>query len=223
MKLLSIQVGQPRSYGTRGADDPMERPFRTSFRKEAVGGSVFVHHTHVEGDKVSNTRVHGGPEMAVLAYATEHYERWRQELSLEDMGPGGFAENLSVQGMSEDSVCIGDIYDLGPCRLQVSLPRLPCPNISRFWKIKGLHLQVKATGRTGWYLRVLREGSIHAGLPFELVERPCPTWTISSTNRVWHGEGSEEEVASLAACAHLTLHWRDQLQARLQRAQARRS
>jgi len=215
MKLLSIQVGQPRTYGTEGAADPMDRPFRTSFGKQPVKGVVFVHHTHLEGDRVADPRVHGGREMAVLAYASEHYPRWSRELGRNDMGPGGFAENLSVADMNEDSVCIGDVYELGECRLQVSLPRLPCANISRFWRIGGLHLQVKATGRTGWYLRVLKEGPIQAGLDFQLIERTCPDWTVARTSRVWHGEGDEGDVAALANCSLLSPPWRQKLQARL--------
>ncbi len=131
MRLLSVQVGIPRTVGTPGALDPMQREFTSAIWKEPVSGPVRAGGLGLAGDSVANTRVHGGPEQAVLMYAESHYPLWRAEWGRDDLGPGGFGENLTVEGLVEDSVCIGDVLEIGEARLQVSQPRQPCATLAR--------------------------------------------------------------------------------------------
>ena len=127
-----------------------------------------------------------------------------------DMGPGGFGENLTMQGLSETSACIGDIYGLGEAEIQVTGPRYPCWKIERRWGIDGLTARVAQTGRTGWYCRVVREGTIEPGAPVTLIERPFPRWTIALTNDFGHGRNRDRQTAqSLAACPLLHEWWRE--------------
>ena len=209
--LLSIQVGQPREYGTEGAADPMDRPWETSFFKAPVEGPVWVGTTNVAGDAQADLRVHGGPDKAVMAYAAAHYPLWRGELGVE-MPFGAFGENFTVAGQDEASVCVGDVYAVGGARLQVSQPRAPCWKIARRWRIRDLSARVQATGRTGWYLRVLEEGRVEAGMPIRLLERPHAEWSVARVTRTLFTRPFDREaMRALAAYPELAPSTREWL------------
>lgn len=98
---------------------------------------------------------------------------------------------------------------------EVSQPRQPCWKLGRRWGVKTLAAQVIATGKTGWYFRVVEEGVVTAGMEMTLVERLCPTWTVERANRVMYGEkGDREAAARLAAVERLSESWRRELQVR---------
>src|SRR5699024_3080903 len=101
-----------------------------------------------------------------------------------DIGPGGNGENLAVMHMDEDSVCIGDIYELGEAVIQVSQPRRPCWKPARRHRDLELAKKIEQTGRTGWYFRVLQEVKVRANDEFVLVKRPSPEKTIGHMNEV---------------------------------------
>jgi MOSC domain-containing protein YiiM len=203
--LLSIQVGMPRVLGVEGATDPLDRPWTTAFAKEPVEGAVWLGREGLAGDGQADRRVHGGPEMALLGYSADHYPAWRSELDFPDLPWGAFGENFTIASLSEAEVCVGDTYAVGEARVQVSQPRQPCRNISRRWRRRDLTARVLATGRTGWYLRVLAEGAVERGLPVELLERPFPRWTIACTNAVLYSRGGDRRAAAeLSACPLLS-------------------
>ena len=89
-----------------------------------------------------------------------------------EMPFGAFGENLTITGLSEQSVCIGDIFRIGRCTFEVSQPRQPCWKLARRWRMHELMRLVVRNGRSGWYLRVLEEGWIEARMPVALIERP---------------------------------------------------
>jgi MOSC domain-containing protein YiiM len=182
-RLVGVQVGLPTNHGQQDATDPLDRPWRTGFYKSPVSGPVWLAKTNLVGDGQSNLKVHGGPDMAVLAYAASHYLLWRAELELPDLPYGAFAENFTITAQDETTVCIGDVYAIGTAQVEVSKPRQPCSNITRRWKLRGLTEQVGVTGRTGWYLRVLQEGEVAAGEPVVLLQRPSPELTIERVAR----------------------------------------
>lgn len=91
-----------------------------------------------------------------------------------------------MAGWNEDSVCSGDIYALGDVRVQVSQPRTPCWKLSRRWQLEDLSAQVEAIARGGWYLKVLVEGAVKAGIPVTLMERPFPQWSVAQAFKVMH-------------------------------------
>jgi MOSC domain-containing protein YiiM len=163
-KLIAVCVGTTTDYGTPGADEPMDRPWRTSFYKEPVDGTRWLGTTNVEGDSQADQKNHGGPDKAVLAYSADHYAAWNTEMPDLHLGFGAFAENLDIAGLSEVTVCLGDSYAIGDAVVQVSQARQPCWKISRRWRVLDFSVRVQRTGRTGWYLRVLQEGEIGAGL-----------------------------------------------------------
>lgn len=205
--LVSIQVGKPRFLGPDvGLAHPLDHRWHSAFLKDPVAGPVMLRLANLEGDRQADPRVHGGPEMAVLAYSAEHYPLWRAELGIPEMGPGGFAENFTVSGQDEETVCIGDRYRVGGAVVQVSQPRGPCYKISYRWRRPDLLGRCEASGRHGWYLRVLEEGPVEAGQPLELLDRPNPGWTVRRAADVYRRRRRRrEEAAELAGLAGYAL------------------
>ena len=201
--LQSVQVGTPKRYGTTDA-------WKTSFFREPTTQPRWLYTTHLDGNRQADTKNHGQLHQAVLLYAAAHYPLWRAELAHPEIGPGGFGENFTVQGLSEQTACIGDIYAIGEAQIQVTGPRYPCWKIERRWGLPGLTDRVAATGRTGWYCRVLHEGLIEPGTIITLVERPYPQWTVALTNDFGHFRNKDVATAqALAACPLLHEFWQE--------------
>lgn len=208
--ICSVQVGVPTQYGTAGAANEMDRAWVTSFAKQPVIGPCWLGRENLAGNRQADTQNHGGPDKAALCYAASHYPDWRSELNRPDFPHGGFGENLTVAGLSEQTVCIGDTYAIGAARVQVSQPRGPCWKIARRWRIEDLTARVLASGRTGWYVRVLTEGDVAAGMSVMLFDRPYSAWTVARVNAIIHHRG-HPDTAALAACPLLAAGLRDRL------------
>ena len=172
--IISLQVGQPRTVGSRESSDSFEEVWTTGFFKRSTSESLWLSTVNLTGDGQADLVNHGGPEKAVNVYPVEHYPYWLETLPLPDLGPGAFGENFTTDGLMESDVCIGDVFEIGESLVQVSQPRQPCWKLARRWGIKDLALRVQETGRTGWYFRVLREGHVQAGNRLLLVERHHP-------------------------------------------------
>lgn len=179
-RVVSIQIGLPVHYedeanGSQG--------WYSAFVKQPVHDRRYVRFDNIDGDRQADLKSHGGPDKAVLCYAANHYWEWQTELN-QGFPYGGFGENFTIEGLDETTVCIGDIFQVGESTLQVSQNRGPCWKISRRWNIPDLLGRVMATGRTGWYLRVLQEGYVEPGQSIELLQRTHPQWTIARINDV---------------------------------------
>lgn len=210
--LVSIQMGLPRAYGREGADDPMDRPWETGFFKQPVDGPRWLGRTNLVGDGQADLVNHGGPDKAVLCYAASHYLGWREELQRPDLPHGAFGENFTIDGLTEETVCVGDVYRLGEATVQVSQPRQPCWKLAWRWRIKELTALVERSGRTGWYVRVLEEGEVRPGLDLTLLERPFPEWTVTRATFVMrHRKQGRTAAGELAGCEALAASWRDRL------------
>ena len=175
--LCSVQVGQPRQI-------PDREPWVTAFYKEPVAGPVSLSRENLSGDRQPDLTVHGGPDKAVCVYSADHYPEWRRELGEQDCGPGWFGENFTVEGQTEETVCVGDVYRVGSAVVEVSQPRGPCWKLGRRWGRLDLPKLVVRSGRSGWYLRVLEGGDVAAGQVLALGDRPYPKWTIDMVNRL---------------------------------------
>jgi MOSC domain-containing protein YiiM len=214
MQLVSVQVGRPRTIAPTGDGQPWDRDWETAFWKEPVEGPVALTLLNVEGDGVADINGHGGPDQAVLCYSAGHYARWRRELDLPDMPHGGFGENFTISGQDERAVCIGDVYEVGEALVQVSKPRGPCFKISWRWRRADLLQRVEASGRHGWYVRVLREGLVEAGQPVRLQDRPHPDWSVRAAADVIRFRKRRPELAAqLALCEALATEDRLRLRA----------
>ncbi len=201
-RLVAVRVGRPRMVD----DSP---PWRTAFFKDAITGPVRLSFTNLEGDRQADLRVHGGVDKAVCVYSGDHYPVWRAELGRPDMMAGAFGENFTVSGQTEADVCLGDRYEIGGAVVEVSQPRGPCVKLARRWDRPDLPKLVVASGRSGWYLRVLQEGLVEAGARLQLHDRPFPQWTIARVNDVTYGLGATtgQDRAALVSCAALARGW----------------
>lgn len=214
--VISLQVGLPQTLGRSDATDRMEQVWTTGFFKEPTTERVWLGHTNLTGDGQADLVNHGGPEKAVNVYPVEHYPYWAQTLSLTDLPQGAFGENFTTEGLQENDVCIGDVFEVGEALVQISQPRQPCWKLARRWRIKNLSLLVQETGRTGWYFRVLREGHVQTGNKLLLVERPCPQWTVATANQVMHHDlANAQATRELADCGYLASRWRTKLDRRV--------
>jgi MOSC domain-containing protein YiiM len=213
--LCSIQVGRPQNYGWEDAIDVHDKPWTTGFFKTPVEGPVFVGQTNVTGDGQADLKNHGGIDKAVLAYSADHYPKWREELAIPDMPHGAFGENLTIAGMNERSVCIGDILRIGPVTFEVSQPRQPCWKLARRWRIHVLTGLVVQNSRSGWYLRVLEQGWLAAPEPVVLLDRPNPDWPIARANQILHHCKSDLKLTlELADVPRLATSWVEELRER---------
>ena len=209
-RVVSVRVGGARTHDRPDWDRAASRTWTSAYVKDEVAGPVRVGNAGLAGDQQYDRRVHGGPEMAVLMYADENHAFWRTLVGLERMGPGGFGENLTVSGLLETNVCIGDVFQVGGARLQVASPRGPCANISRRWNAQWLLDRVRRERRTGWYLRVLAEGPVQAGDDIRLLERAHSGWTIDRLLALRYVTPRlEAELAEAAALPALTQEWRE--------------
>ncbi|MBC8100120.1 MAG: MOSC domain-containing protein [Armatimonadetes bacterium] len=201
--LLSIQVGMP------GVHDANAKPWESGIFKHPVSGRVWLDTLNLAGDAQQDLKVHGGPFRAVLLYSASHYPVWRAELDLPDFPYGAFGENLTISYWTETTAALGDIYELGEARIQVTQPRQPCWKLARRWGLKDLTARVAATGWGGWYARVLQPGYIEAGDALKLTERLYPEMTIARLNALINQDIDDPEALALLADAEpLTPGWR---------------
>lgn len=194
---------------------------RSGIFKTPVSGPVAVGLEGLAGDAQGDRRVHGGPEKAVHYFPAEHYERLATLVAaagpalVDILKPGVLGENLSGSGLTEATVCIGDVFAVGTCRLQVSQPRQPCWKINHKLGHPPMSRLIADEGCTGWYFRVLTEGVIAAGDAIELLDRPAPDmslarlWTASEAHRP-----APDELHLLAAAAGLNPAWAKRLRER---------
>jgi MOSC domain-containing protein YiiM len=212
MEILSIQVGQPKSYGVEGAEDPLERPWVSAIDKQQVSGRVWLGPEGLAGDAQVDRRHHGGPHMAALVYAGEHYPRWREELDDAGLAYGAFGENITVDGANEHTTCIGDVFAVGDAIVEISKPRQPCQTLARKFRVPDMVKRVLQHQAFGWYLRVRQEGWLEPGMVFQLQDRPYPQWTVKEVERVMRERAHDLETAQrLADCQALPDDWRAQL------------
>jgi MOSC domain-containing protein YiiM len=178
MKILTIHAGVPRTVSHRG------REIRTAIFKEPVLFPVVARRLGLEGDAQADLRVHGGPDKAVYAYDAAGYSHFSEELGRE-IPFGRFGENLTVEGMPETDVRIGDVYRAGAALVQVASPRSPCYKLAMRMEMPTFPRLFFESGRTGFYLRVLEEGMLAPGDPIALVSREPGAPTVLDVVREW--------------------------------------
>lgn len=155
--LLSVNAGMPRDIAWNGVT------VHTGAWKDPVDGPRVVRRLGVEGDGQGDTAGHGGPNRAVLVYQVESYDYWRRHFGRDDIGPGSYAENLTVDGLGDTEVCIGDRYRIGQAEFEVSQPRVTCFRAGLRIGVPELAALLVAHHRPGFYMRVVTEGEIRAG------------------------------------------------------------
>jgi len=157
MKVLSINAGLPREVQS------LARTVTTSIFKAPVAGRIAVRRHNIDGDRQSDLSVHGGADKAVYVYPAEHYAFWRAWLGDEVLPWGAFGENLSTEGLLEDTTYIGDRLQIGSAEFLVTQPRMPCFKLGIRFNRPDIVKHFLQSGRTGFYLSVSRQGEVGAG------------------------------------------------------------
>ena len=210
--VVSVNVGQSQTYGTEGAEDPMDRPWTSAIFKSPVEGPVMLSSTGLEGDGQAEKGSHGGHDMAVLGYSAEHYPSWKEELGKRDLKYGAFGENFTITRETEETVCIGDIYTVGDARIQIGLPRQPCWKLNRRHRLADMVERVHRNTRGGWYFRVLTEGYVERGNFVVLEDRPCPDWSVARAYTAFiNRQKDPAEARALAGVEPLAADWKKQI------------
>ncbi|MEW5769599.1 MAG: MOSC domain-containing protein [Pseudomonadota bacterium] len=206
-RLLSLHLGRIRAFGPRGEPSAID--------KQPHAGAARIGPLGLEADAQADRRHHGGPDKALHHYPREHYAPWCAELPGQAalFVPGGFGENLSTLGLTEATVCVGDVFGLGNAVLQVSQGRKPCWKLNTRFGVEDMARRVQDTGRTGWYYRVLQAGEVTAGDALALLERPCPEWPLARAWRLLYQAPplpeDQDALAELAELPQLAQGWRD--------------
>ena len=208
--LLSINVGLPREIQWQG------KTVTTGIFKDPVEGRVQLRSLNLEGDAQADLTVHGGHDKAVYAYPIEHYDYWRQALPEITFNPGIFSENLTIRGLLEQEVKVGDRFRIGSVELMATQPRLPCYKLGiRFGRADIVKLFLDSQ-LTGIYFRVLQEGDVAAGDQMERIERASHNVTITDITQLYVARSPD--VAALQAAIQVSAlpqSWRDYFQNKL--------
>jgi len=179
MKLVSLNVGTLQEVTLKN------RTITTGIFKEPVQGRVMLRRLNIDGDKQADLSVHGGADKAVYVYPKEHYEYWRQKFPNMKLPWGMFGENFTTEGLLEDAVRIGDRFRVGTAELKVTQPRLPCYKLGIKFGRADMVKRFLASGRTGFYLAVLREGMVGAGDTIELIGRNANNATVAEIVKLY--------------------------------------
>ncbi|MBR8461408.1 MOSC domain-containing protein [Campylobacter sp. faydin G-24] len=183
--LKAVLLGSVKEYGDKNAINPLKKVWKSAFFKVAQSGETFANELGFCGDSVADTKHHGGAEKAVFANSYENYTSWESYLGLSNLPFGAMGENLTISGLDENNVCIGDVHQVGSLVLQVSQPRKPCFKISIRWGNKDFARHIFATGLTGWYYRVLESGSCKAGDEIKLISQDSIQMSVMSVNKLF--------------------------------------
>jgi MOSC domain-containing protein YiiM len=190
---------------------PLTDTESSAIAKTPVSGPRTVHLLGIEGDAQADLAVHGGPDKAIHHYPRDHYDWWAERLGPRPLleRAGAFGENISTRGLSEQDVCIGDRFRLGTALVEIAQGRQPCWKQAHRLGDKRVVAMMVKSGRTGWYYRVIEEGSVAAGDALALVSRLHPEWTVArSTALIVAGVGTRDEARELAGLKELAEGWR---------------
>ncbi len=212
LRVESVNVGQPREVLWKG------RQVRTGIFKEPVAGRVAVRRLNLEGDQQADLNVHGGPNMAVYLYPAEYYAFWHEQFPEMELPWGMFGENLTIWGLLDESVYIGDQLQVGSAHLVVTQPRLPCYKLALKFGRDDILKRLLQTGYSGFYCAVLQEGEVAAGDPIKLLHRDKHEVSVLDIVRL-EGDGSDDIdlLRRALAVEALPPSWRDYLIKRLAR------
>ena len=213
MKLLSVNVSGVREL-TQG-----EKVVTTGIFKEPVSGRVTLARLNLAGDQQADLVGHGGPNRAVYVYSIEGYAEWRAELGREEFPFGHFGENFSVEGLPEDTVCVGDVFRIGTARVQVTQPRVPCAKLGMKVGKPGFVKAFLRSCRVGFYLRVLEEGDVGAGDAISRETRDPEGMTVRDICRLYYFDRDNlDDCERALRIEALSPGWREGFAGRLSKA-----
>jgi MOSC domain-containing protein YiiM len=211
--ITEMFVGRAVPFGPRGEPSAIEKCSAPSPWTITVHG--------LAGDEQGDAVHHGGSDKALHHYPREHYDTW--QTAVPALAPyleyaAAFGENISTFGLSEPTVCIGDVFKAGSAVLQVSQARQPCWKLNVRFGHPAMAQLVQGSGRTGWYYRVLEPGRVHPGDALSCIDRPQPSWTLARVlDLLYHRPLELESLRSLSEVPQLAQGWRRLIENRIAR------
>jgi ferredoxin-NADP reductase/MOSC domain-containing protein YiiM len=186
-RVLSVNVGLPRDIDWKG------RTVHTGIWKDSVRGRCRVRRLNLEGDGQGDLAGHGGEQRAVFVYQIESYRYWQERLQRTDFVHGQFGENFTVEGLPDDTVCIGDRYQIGSALFEITQPRVTCYRVGIRMNEPRMPSLLTSSGRPGFYFRVLREGEVGAGDEIVKVGEAKERMTVTEINALLYSSHHPRE------------------------------
>src|ERR1700682_5968474 len=226
MKLVSVNTGLPREVSWHG------RIVTTGIFKEPAGGRVALRKLNLDGDRQADLTVHGGEHKAVYCYSLAHYGYWKRELPGRELSIGMFGENFTIydggpgllggQKWLEESIHLGDRFSIGTAEVAVTQPRLPCYKLGVRFGSDDMVKRFLASGRTGFYVAVLREGEVGAGDEIEVISGEANAVAVSEITRLYvakrFGDAEIRAVRRALRMEELPESWKEYFRERLRQA-----
>ena len=214
-RLLSVNVGLPRDIAWQG------KTVHTAVWKEPVQGRRMVRRLNIDGDGQGDLAGHGGEHRAVFVYQIDSYRYWQNQLGRSDFAYGQFGENFTVDGLSDDEVCIGDRYRIGGGVFEVTQPRVTCYRVGIRMNEPQMAALLVAHGRPGFYFRVIEEGEVAAGDEIVQVAAGPEHMTIAEVNALLYIPGHPKpDLEKALRIPALSAGWRESFRALLERVQS---
>jgi MOSC domain-containing protein YiiM len=215
MKVVSVNVGLPREVMWHG------RTVTTGIYKEPVEGRVALRTLNLDGDRQADLNVHGGKDKAVYCYPIEHYAYWKKELPGRDLPLGMFGENFTTDGLLEDSVHLGDRFSVGSAEVVVTQPRMPCYKLGIRFGSDDMVKRFLASGRSGFYVAVRREGEVGAGDEIKVISQDENAVPVSAITHLYIAKRYEDDDVALLRralrVAALPESWKEYFRERLEK------
>lgn len=213
MKIISINIASPERVSLDGGP----KKHRSGIFKTPVSKPIFLDCLGFEGDGVGDLKMHGGEDKALCAYCVDHFPYWNEKLQRK-ISPGSFGENLSLLGMPETAINIGDIFEVGAAQIQVSQPREPCHKLNKVFNDQSMACSVKKSGFSGYYLRVLKAGMVETGSLLKRVHKDPNEFSIEKANALLRkGGANSQDMEELISIRALGSEWQEKIQKRLSR------
>jgi MOSC domain-containing protein YiiM len=223
MELLSVNVAQPKevAYTDRRG---RELNTLTGIFKNPVSGRLQLQTLNLDGDGQADLEAHGGIHKAVYVYTAENYQFWADELGRADFSAAGqFGENFTVSGMTDDLICVGDVFRIGGAIVEVTQPRVPCFKLGILMGIPDFHKRFAEACRTGFYLRVVETGEVGAGDEFERIGEAHGRMTVRDMMHLLYFEpGNIAGAEKALGIEALSPGWRQSFVERLEQASVKK-
>jgi ferredoxin-NADP reductase/MOSC domain-containing protein YiiM/ferredoxin len=191
--VLSVNVGMPKDVSWQG------RTVHTGIWKQPVRGPVMARRLNIDGDGQGDLDGHGGEQRAVLVYQIQSYAHWQGHFGRDDFGYGQFGENLTVDGLPDDEVCIGDRYRIGEAEFEVTQPRVTCYRVGIRLGEPDLPALLVSHHRPGFYMRVVTEGHLQAGDRIVKTRTGPGALSVADTDALLYLPGRDSVELRLAA------------------------